>query len=239
MFDSERIAVRRAQREALEIKPVPKALSHPRVIVLDTETTGLRAGSDHLLTIGVCDADGNEVLYAEVCPPLECASWPEAECVNGISPADALDKPFIEDVHAELQGVLDAAEEIVCYNAAFDIPFLEADGFTVPEKVSDVMLDFAEIYGEYDERHGDYKWQKLTRCAEYYGCPDFAAHNSLGDAQATAWCYTKMRGQSRGAGCNLDMEIRDMRVASGVMDERGESREEFAAAEDTRLEQRP
>lgn len=126
-----------------------------------------------------------------------------------------LDKPTIEDARAVLQGVLDAASTIVCYNAGFDLKFLEADGFTYPDEVSDVMLDFAEIYGEYDSRHHDYKWQKLVKCAEYYGCPEFEAHNSLGDAQATAWCWHHVQRDilSRG-GCDLEAEAHDASDAS-------------------------
>lgn len=112
---SEKTIDRAAIRTASEIKPVPNAKSHPDVIVLDTETTGLVAGRDHLLTVGVCDGDGREVLYLELCPPLECDAWPRAEAVNGISPIDVLDKPTIEDARAVLQGVLDAASTIMCY----------------------------------------------------------------------------------------------------------------------------
>lgn len=103
----------------------------------------------------------------------------------------------------------------MCYNAGFDLKFLEADGFTYPSEVSDVMLDFAEIYGEYDPRHDDYKWQKLVKCAEYYGCPEFEAHNSLGDAQATAWCWRHVQRDilARG-GCDLEAEARDASDAS-------------------------
>ena len=77
------------------------------------------------------------------------------------------------------------------------------------------MLDFAEIYGEYDPRHDDYKWQKLVKCAEYYGCPEFEAHNSLGDAQATAWCWRHVQRDilARG-GCDLEAEARDASDAS-------------------------
>lgn len=216
---SEKTIDRAAIRAASEIKPVPNAKSHPDVIVLGTETTGFVAGRDHLLTVGVCDGDGREVLYLELCPPLECDAWPRAEAVNGISPMDVLDKPTIEDARAVLQGVLDAASTIVCYNAGFDLKFLEADGFTYPDEVSDVMLDFAEIYGEYDPRHHDYKWQKLAKCAEYYGCPEFEAHNSLGDAQATAWCWRHVRRDmlARG-GCDLEAEARGEVAASCTAD---------------------
>lgn len=104
MMIKDKSGVRAAIRETSEIKPVPEAKSHPNVIVLDTETTGLVAGRDHLLTVGICDGDGREVLYLELCPPLECDSWPLAEAVNGISPIDVLDKPTIEDARAVLQG---------------------------------------------------------------------------------------------------------------------------------------
>lgn len=65
------------------------------------------------------------------------------------------------------------------------------------------------------ERHDDYKWQKLVKCAEYYGCPEFEAHNSLGDAQATAWCWRHVQRDilARG-GCDLEAEARDASDAS-------------------------
>lgn len=89
-MESEKTIDRAAIRAASEIKPVPEAKSHPDVIVLDTETTGLMAGRDHLLTVGVCDGEGREVLYLELCPPLECDAWPMAEAVNGIAFMDKM-----------------------------------------------------------------------------------------------------------------------------------------------------
>lgn len=53
------------------------------------------------------------------------------------------------------------------------------------------------------------------KCAEYYGCPEFEAHNSLGDAQATAWCWRHVQRDilARG-GCDLEAEARDASDAS-------------------------
>lgn len=193
-----KVEARRGALAAASKKPVPAARSLPATIVLDTETTGLRAGSDHLLTIGICDELGNEVAYFEVCPPAECFEWPEAQAVNGISPDDALGWPSLDDVRPELQRVLSAAETVVCYNAAFDLGFLKAAGFTVPARVEDVMLNFAEVYGEWSDYFGDYKWQPLWLCAQHYNAPDFEAHNSLADAQATAWCRARMLDERAG-----------------------------------------
>ena len=61
-----------------------------------------------------------------------------------------------------------------------------------PEKWIDPMIMFAEIYGEWNERRGSYKWQSLTKCATYYGY-EFKAHDSLEDVKATLYAYKKMR----------------------------------------------
>lgn len=179
-------------------KPVPTARSLPSTIVLDVETTGLDPSSDYILTVGICDADGGEVAYFEVCPVAICREWPEAEAVNGISPDDVLPWPLLEDVRPELQRILDAADTVVCYNAAFDLGFLRAEGFSVPAHVEDVMLGFAPIYGEWSDHWDEYRWQRLATCAEYYGAPDFDEHNSLADARGTAWCWSRMREEPAG-----------------------------------------
>ena len=57
----------------------------------------------------------------------------------------------------------------------------------------DVMLKFAPIYGEWNEMRQDYKWQKLAKCAEYYGFHgDGQFHDSLEDVRATLHCFNSM-----------------------------------------------
>lgn len=53
------------------------------------------------------------------------------------------------------------------------------------------MLIFAKIYGQWDDYHGNYKWQNLSKCARYYGY-EFKAHDSLEDVKATLFCYKRM-----------------------------------------------
>lgn len=187
-----RVDERRRAIESARRKAVPSAKRRSATVVLDTETTGLDPFADALLAVGVCDVRGAEVAYFEICPPPECYEWPSAEAVNGIAPEDTLDWPSLEDVRGELQGILDAAETVVCYNAGFDLAFLREAGFDVPADVVDVMLEFAPVYGEWSERRGGYRWQKLATCASFYGAPEFDAHNSLGDAQAAAWRCSAM-----------------------------------------------
>lgn len=118
---------RRAALASAAKEPVPHVEGPlPAIIVLDTETTGLSSRFDHLLTVGICDGDGQEVACFKICPPAECCEWPEAEEVNGISPADTVAWPAIEDVVPELQRILDAAEAVIGYNVWFDLEFLRA-----------------------------------------------------------------------------------------------------------------
>lgn len=60
--------------------------------------------------------------------------------------------------------------------------------------VIDVMQDFADIYGEWSDKYGCNKWQKLTKCATYYGYDweNDTAHDSLADCRATLYCYNKI-----------------------------------------------
>lgn len=53
------------------------------------------------------------------------------------------------------------------------------------------MRDFAAIYGEWSEYYCDYKWQRLTTAARYYGY-DFTTHDCLDDALAALYVYKKM-----------------------------------------------
>ena len=86
-------------------------------------------------------------------------------------------------------------ELLQVYNTGFDVGFLESNGatFKAEYKVVDVMKLFAPVYGVWSEERNDYKWQKLTTAAEYYGY-DWSkraetAHNSLGDCFATLFVY--------------------------------------------------
>lgn len=50
---------------------------------------------------------------------------------------------------------------------------------------------------QWSDKYGCNKWQKLTKCAEYYGYDweNDTAHDSLADCRATLYCYKKMKEQ--------------------------------------------
>lgn len=166
-----------------------------KYIVLDTETTGLRFSVDELLQVSIIDSEGN-TLFDEYINPLVATHWDDAMAINGITPKMVSDKHNIIEHKQELIDILNSTDVIVGYNTQFDLDFLSSVGIENEKaEVVDVMLDFAEVYGEWSENYGCYKWQKLTTCADYYNYDwgEDNAHNSLSDCRATLFCYQQIQ----------------------------------------------
>ena len=169
-----------------------------RYIVIDTETTGLDPIVDELLQVSIIDNNGN-TLFDEFVKPLLTTHWDEAMAVNGITPEMVSNKPSILEFKQELINIINSADKIVGYNTQFDLDFLSSVGIENKNaEVVDVMLDFAEVYGEWSENYGCYKWQKLTTCAEYYNYDwgSDIAHDSLSDCRATLFCYQQLQNEN-------------------------------------------
>ena len=164
-----------------------------KFICFDTETTGV-SNNDEILSLAIVDQDFN-VIFNERFKPEHTFSWPNAQVVHGISPEDVKDCLPILAYRKELIDIFSQYNLIIGYNINFDFKMMENNlniDFRIGCVVEDVMLMFAKIYGEVG-RYGNYKWQKLTTCAGYYGF-DFNAHDALEDVKATIYCYKKMKG---------------------------------------------
>lgn len=166
------------------------------IIVIDTETTGLDTQTDELLQVSIIDGDGN-TLYNSYMHPLCKRKWQDAERVNDISPDTVANAPTILNEVAKIHKIVSSAKTIVGYNIDFDLGFLSIVGIDVSDnaEIVDVMRIFSEIYGEWNDYYGEYKWQKLTTCADYYGYDwgEDTAHDSLSDCRATLFCYKAMK----------------------------------------------
>jgi DNA polymerase-3 subunit epsilon len=158
-----------------------------KTIVIDAETTGLNTTTDEVLQLSIIDGYGN-TLFNEFFKPQWHEECEEAEDVNGISPEMVADKPSIETMRDEIEKIITSADVIVGYNIHFNL-----DMINIPVRedtqIVDVMVEFAEVYGEWNDYYKDYKWQKLTKCADYYGYDwgTDAAHDSLADCRATLY----------------------------------------------------
>lgn len=165
------------------------------IIALDTETTGLNPKSDEILELAIVDGDGNKLLH-ERYRPTRNAEWREAQAVHGISPDDVKDCPTIERDKEKILAFLNAAELVVGYNIRYDLNMLWGAGIYRPDvKFFDVMIPFAELYGEWNSYRQDFKWQKLTTAADYFDYEwSGKAHGAWADTLATLFVYNKIKG---------------------------------------------
>ena len=172
-------------------RQVPK----DKILCFDVETTGLSREEDEILQLSIVDGTGKTV-FNEYIKPTRHESWDGAEAIHGISPSDVADKPTIEEYRDTLNDIFKDVQLLVGYNNIYvDNAFIKEAGIQIPEdaKMYDVMLKFAPIYGEWNEMRQDYKWQKLAKCAEYYGFHgDGQFHDSLEDVRATLHCFNSM-----------------------------------------------
>lgn len=170
-------------------------------IVIDIETTGLEIGKDEILQVSIISGTG-ETLYDSYIKPIFTNEWKAAQRINHISPEMVANAPNIYQEMPKINAILSAAQTIIGYNHIhFDLPFLQHFGAMIRDDAAqfDVMLEFSEIYGEWSDYHGNYKWQKLSNCAAFYNY-DWgadAAHNSLSDCRATLHCYHKIISSRR------------------------------------------
>ena len=161
-------------------------------VIFDIETTGLDPEEDEILQISAINEHG-EVLINEYVKPYNHASWPEAERVNHITGDMVREAGYFSSIRESVQRIMFTATELIAYNGAFDLAFLRKSWIVIPDvPYTDVMKEFAPIYGEWSEEKQDYKWKKLAECASYYGY-EYEAHNSLEDVKATLFCYEQMR----------------------------------------------
>lgn len=93
-------------------------------VVLDLETTGLDADCNEILQVSAIDQDGN-TLINEYCKPKFLTEWHEAEQIHGITPEMVKDKKPFEYYIEKLSEILTKAEQIIIYNAEFELSFLE------------------------------------------------------------------------------------------------------------------
>lgn len=164
-------------------------------VVFDTETTGIDPEQDEILQFSAINENG-EVLLNTYIKPINHIEWKDAEAINHISMEMVSSCKTMEELLPEIQAIFDNCSEMIAYNFSFDFAFLYKAGikFRYGTIISDPMIDFAEIYGEWSNYYGNYKWQKLTTAAYYYGYNfDDLAHDSLEDVKATLVVYNAIK----------------------------------------------
>lgn len=153
-------------------------------VVLDFETTGLRAGSDKIIQIGAVkylNHDRVDTMYLMVNPERPISST--ITRITGITSSDVRNAPVIEEVAHELVAFIGDLP-IIAHNAPFDMGFLYAleDVTPIPEYT---VIDTVKLARKTIPETPNHKLTTLTAFLEL----EHNAHDALGDCLATAAIY--------------------------------------------------
>ena len=197
-----------------ETQGVP--LNELRFAVVDTETTGTSVwGGDRITEVAIVEVRGGYVgrtLSTLVYPQRPIPQW--ITSLTGISDAMVRHAPPFLEIAEEVREALGAGV-FVAHNVGFDWNFLHAelerttgDGFDMDApRLCTVRL--ARIFLRRLER------RSLDHLASYYGVSIRERHRALGDAVATAHCFTYLLEAARRLGIrtldDLDAHIAEWR----------------------------
>lgn len=180
-----------------------------KIICIDIETTGLNKETEEILQVAIINGRG-KTLYNSYIRPDKKRTWQQAEEINKISWQAVKNAPTLRHEKRKIERILKRAGLIIGYNLKkFDLPFMAAKGINTAVKgeIYDVMLEFAPIAGEYDEKRDCFKWKSLKFCADWYGYTNYKPHDALEDVRATLHCYYAMQKGEKRIICSTTNEI--------------------------------
>lgn len=168
-------------------------LNLENAVILYTETTGL--GSDaRICEISIIEPLSGDVLYSNLVSPLR--SIPDdAQKIHGITDADVQFSPSFDYVWNEIKALL-FDKKVITYNFDFDYRMISQSlsDFdyplqNLPSFVSGdcAMQWYSEFFGQFDDYHGEYRWQSLSNACKQQGVDvsDLRAHTALADCEMT------------------------------------------------------
>ncbi len=164
-----------------------------RVIVLDTETTGLLP-YDRIITLGAVKIEGDELLrqslYLIFDPRKD--SHPQAEAVHGYDNWMTRYQDLFSDFAVPLRKWFDWADEIVAHNAEFDMRYVQREF-----RKAEVDMLHHPVFCTMERSREIWSGQsaKLDDCLARIGLSRIGQrHGALEDAYLTAGLYLHQQG---------------------------------------------
>ncbi|KEY91354.1 DNA polymerase III subunit epsilon [Candidatus Photodesmus blepharus] len=176
-----------------------------RVVVLDTETTGInkKGGAPcyghRIIEIGAIEIINRKLTgrYFHVYIKPNCVIQPESIEVHGITNAFLSDKPEYHDIHEEFLEFIKNSE-LVAHNAPFDISFIDHEFLMLNKKIGKI-IDYCEVTDTLEMAKKMPKMptrKNLNSLAKHYAL-DISTrtfHGALLDAKILAGVYLAMTG---------------------------------------------
>lgn len=170
-----------------------EALSIETYTAFDVETTGLDAGSDEILEVGIVRVREGRVRqrYDQLFRPE--GPIPRAITqLTGIHPEDCIGKPSLESRLPEIIDFI-GGDWIVAHNSAFDMAFLNSARHRYasdrpkiePNRIIDT-LELSRILLPWLPNH------RLETVAQHLGVPVVPEHRALTDAESTAYVFREL-----------------------------------------------
>ena len=168
-----------------------------RLIVLDTETTGIRPEEGHrIIEVGAVQILNREITNTEFHKYIQ-PNRPVGDSVNihGITDKFLINKPQFDKISVDLLSFIDGATLII-HNAPFDLGFLDNELKIngINKKIEDIcqIIDTLELSKE--QRPGT--MHNLDALCRRFGVDTSARtrHGALLDAQILAQVYLAMTG---------------------------------------------
>ncbi len=169
-------------------------------VIFDTETTGFEA-DDEIIQIGIIDQAGATVLERLIKPTKPVLN----SMYHGITDDMLKDAPGFPVIYEEIKRAL-GGKTVVAYNLDYDRRMLfqdchrhSLDPLAFTGRCA--MEQYAVFNGEWNDYHGNYRWQKLREALAAFGLKheDFGTAHAMGqehdactDARATLAVIKKM-----------------------------------------------
>jgi DNA polymerase III subunit epsilon len=180
----EHASQRWAEARAKAISWAAGVVEDPRVVYLDTETTGFGPRAE-IVDIAVVDAAGTVIFESLVHPTRRIPA--DAIAIHGITNADVKDAPEWCDLYDDVLRVL-AGRRIIVYNVIFDRQMVNqaCDRYALAAPAADwecAMRRYAGFYGNWDAGKRWYRFQKLEHAVLTFGAKP-GGHRAAADAFA-------------------------------------------------------
>ena len=203
--------------DALLVVPSALPVDGLRLLALDVETTGLRAGTDRIVSVGWVPVDGDRVDLAGARRFVVRGDDPGGAAeIHGLTRADLAAGTPLADVLAELRTAL-AGRALLAHHAAFDLGFLRASFREAGQRMPRVpAVCTLTLHKRLLRRDDLAEWPegalRLWTARQRYGLPAGRPHDALGDALACAELYLGQLAELRRYG---PVTLRDLRLPTG------------------------